>query len=589
MMNNESKNNMTEDKIAKIKFLSDLPLAADEKQEVRFGHIGIASSLRQIILKCPTPFTIGLFGKWGSGKTTIINMLNEKLKDSKIPMVNFDVWKHEADSLRGTFLKEIVKQLKDKKHLSQKFKLNERLNVPVSRTFQGQFEFDKSKLLSLVFFLCVLAFFGILIYDLWPKYLGSYLSIIMSGSLVAGFILWMLQQALTSETITKTLDRFRDPHEFEGEFENVIKKIPSDKLLVVIDNLDRTSHEKAVEILSTIKTFLEQKKCIFLIACDDEAIKKHLESVYIKAQENTNETPFDSNEFLRKFFNASLQIPDFIDTELQTYTEDLLRQTTIPQFDSADVAYVITNAFRDNPRQIKQFINTLLAHFLLAEERENSSRPLVVPKGIITENVAFLAKFLIVRQQFSPEYQQIQESYLIPDEVESKNKKFKDFLRATRLITVSNIRPFIYLKQSKEELSIPGVTEIELALVDNNVESLKEKIELLKANPEQIRNLGRCINSLIDRNKNIRIALFNIVTSSLIALKHHNLEFDQHYYDKVADLLNDDNILGAELQRFGPSLIFNEVLRRCNKSDRGGIIERYINIFSKPQEGGEQK
>lgn len=589
MMNNESKNNMTEDKITKINFLSDLPLAADEKQEDRFVHIGIASSLREIILKCPTPFTIGLFGKWGSGKTTIINMLNEKLKDSKIPMVNFDVWKHEADSLRGTFLKEIVKQLKDKKHLSQKFKLNERLNIPVSRTFQGQFKFDKSKLLSLVFFLCVLAFFGILIYDLWPKYLGSYLSIIMSGSLVAGFVLWMLQQALTSETITKTLDRFRDPHEFEGEFENVIKKIPSDKLLVVIDNLDRTSHEKAVEILSTIKTFLEQKKCIFLIACDDEAIKKHLESVYIKAQENTNETPFDSNEFLRKFFNASLQIPNFIDTELQTYTEDLLRQTAIPQFDSADVDYVITNAFRANPRQIKQFINTLLAHFLLAEERERSPKPLIVPEGTITENVAFLAKFLIVRQQFSADYQQILESHVTTlDEFAEENIKdnrFKEFLRATKQITVKDIRLFHYFKRSKEELEIPGIEDLKLALVDNNLEIVTEKIGFFKDISEQIQLFNRFIRSLIARYMNRKIPLFNIVSSALTALRSHNLELNQHFYDQIANLLNDDKLLGVSLQDFEPTLIFNEVLKRCGSRDRSGIIDRYIKILHKQEEG----
>lgn len=582
---------MTEDKIAKIKFLSDLPLAADEEQEVRFGHIGIARSLSEIILKCPTPFTIGLFGKWGSGKTTIINILNEKLEDSKIPMVNFDVWKHEDDALRRTFLTEITKELKRKEHLPKDYKLSERLENSISRTFEGRFAFNKSKIRLLIDLIIAAGVGACSFFIFWPQSLDTYLSIIFSGSIVGTFFLWLLQQALTTQTITSATDRFKDPHEFETQFKNIVDEISSERLVVAIDNLDRTSHEKAVELLSTIKTFLEQKKCIFLIACDDEAIKKHLESAYTKGAEALpkDQMPFDTDEFLRKFFNTFQRVPDFIDIELQTYTEDLLRETGAPQFDSPDIAYIITSAFRENPRQIKQFINTLLANFLLAVERENGSEPLIVPKGAITDNVAFLTKFLIIRQQFSPEYQQIQESYLIPDEVENNNKKFKDFLRATRLITVSNIRPFIYLKQSKEELSIPGVTEVEFALVDNNVESLKEKIELLKANPEQIRNLGRCINSLIDRNKNMRIALLNIVTSSLIALKHHNLEFDQHYYDKVADLLNDDNILGAELERFGPSLIFNEVLRRCNKSDRGGIIERYINIFSKPQEGGEQK
>jgi len=570
------------------RFLSDLPLTADRGREVLFGHQDLAGSLVRIISNCPTPFTIGFFGKWGTGKTTILNMVEDKLDTTAVAFTSFDVWKHEADSLRGTFLKEIVKQLKNKDLLPKEFKLSERMDTSISRIFQGQLKLDKSKFKFLRYFVEVAVLIFLLILWLSPQFLGNYLSILLSGSLVSGFVLLMLQQALTTETITKTVDRFRDPHEFESEFENVIKKISSGKLLVVFDNLDRTSHEKAVELLSTIKTFLEQKKCIFLIACDDEAIKKHLESVYTKTEETDNLTPFDSDEFLRKFFNASLQIPDFIDTELQTYTEDLLRKTAIAQFNSPDVAYVITNAFRDNPRQIKQFINTLLAHFLLAEEREKSPIPLIVPSGTITENVAFLAKFLLVRQLFSDDYQKILKSGLTTldefAEESTGNNRLKEFLRATKQITVKDIRPFHYLKRSKEELEIPGIEALELALVDNNLEIVTEKIGHLKDISGQIQMFNRFIKSLITRYMNKKIPLFNIISSALTALQSHSITLNRHFYNQIADILNDDNSLGASLQEFTPNLIFNEVLERCVPRDRGGILDRYIDIIRKQED-----
>mgnify|MGYP001602705899 CR=1 FL=1 len=77
--------------------------------------------------------------------------------------------------------------------------------------------------------------------------------------------------------------------------------------MIIVDNLDRCSHSKAVELLSTIKTFLakddgNRSDCVFLITCDDEAIKQHIRSVYLKDNENGASGAFDVDEFLRKFF-----------------------------------------------------------------------------------------------------------------------------------------------------------------------------------------------------------------------------------------------------------------------------------------------
>ena len=576
-------------KVEKIKFFLDMPIAADREQDVRFGHLGIADNLREIILQCPLPFTIGLFGRWGSGKTTIINILKKKLQDNKIAVVKFDVWKHEKDSLRRAFLEELVKQSKSSKYLPKDFELSTRLKTPVRKTISGKFTWNWKVGLLLLGLIILAIGVGVILNNKYPGALGTYFSIIFGGSLISVLFLWILQQTITSETLTTTLEPFKDPHEFEEEFGRVVKNVSLKRLLIVIDNLDRCTHDRAVELLSTIKTFLaketdvsENNKCIFLIACDDEAIKKHLESVYTKMQGKEGCTePFSTDEFLRKFFNVFLRIPDFIDTELQAYTEDLLKEIGIPRFDSPDVAYVITNAFRENPRQIKQFINILLAHFLLAQERESGQKPLIVLKGVITNNVAFLAKFLIIRQLFPSEYQQIRKHHLTIKEIESiGSKEFKDFLRATKLITADDIRPFIYLKQSKEELDIPGIRELELGLIDDKRDVVKEKLKVIKANPEQVNGLKRFMPSLIDINRNRRIPLLNITSCSLEAFQHHNLEMVQEFYDKITDLLNDDKTLKPELRRFDASLIFEEILTRCNEEDRNGIVAQYVEILS---------
>jgi len=569
-----------------IYFLSDQPIETDEISQTKFGHEGIAETIKNIIISCPTRFTIGLFGKWGTGKTTIINRLKNKLQNKKIAVVEFDVWKHEGDALRRTFLKEIVKQLKEDEQISEDFKLTDTLDKTISREFQSKFSFDVSKLKYPIGGMGLAAFVaGLAIYGIWPQHLGIYISYIFGGSLTASILVLVLQQAITAEKITSTTDRFQDPHEFETEFKNIITKIPNDrKLLVIIDNLDRTHHEKAVELLSTIKTFLEHNRCIFLIACDDAAIKKHLESVYANS-ENNNESPHSyTDEFLRKFFSTFIRIPAFIGRDLQSYTEELLKETRVTKLNDPDVAHIITVAFRDNPRQIKQSINVLLSHYLLAQEREEGANPLIVPEGIITNNVAFLAKLLVISQKYPNEYKEIEGKKLNSDEINNLCKdclEFREFLDSTKLIPkkqIQNTRPFIYLKQSEQELRIPEADELERALLDGKQDSVKRIFDHVSKSQNDLEEYNKLIVDLIDANTTRPNALFNIVSSSLNALNISKLEFDYRYYNKVADLLSTK--LADQLHLFDSSLVFDQVINKCDKRSISGIIFQYAKILN---------
>lgn len=73
-----------------FEFLTDQALSTDDELEnPKFGHKEIAEALVKTVEKCPTPFTIGLFGKWGAGKSSIANILRRDLERKKIPVVIF--------------------------------------------------------------------------------------------------------------------------------------------------------------------------------------------------------------------------------------------------------------------------------------------------------------------------------------------------------------------------------------------------------------------------------------------------------------------------------------------------------------------
>ncbi|HKG08526.1 MAG TPA: P-loop NTPase fold protein [Pedobacter sp.] len=92
-----------------FKYLTEHPLNSVESLD--FGHQEIVSTIKKIVAAQNGNITLGLFGNWGTGKSTIVESLQAKLKPEKVPVIIFDVWKHDGDALRRTFLKECVSQL----------------------------------------------------------------------------------------------------------------------------------------------------------------------------------------------------------------------------------------------------------------------------------------------------------------------------------------------------------------------------------------------------------------------------------------------------------------------------------------------
>ena len=75
-----------------------------------------ADNLEKAIVNAPKgkSFTIGLFGEWGSGKSSIIKTVHERLenpKNNKIKFVLYDAWKYSNDSFRRMFLLELQNAL----------------------------------------------------------------------------------------------------------------------------------------------------------------------------------------------------------------------------------------------------------------------------------------------------------------------------------------------------------------------------------------------------------------------------------------------------------------------------------------------
>lgn len=404
------------------------------------------NTLSEIIEKSNSPFTIGLFGGWGVGKSSIIETIKEKFntdEKSDMAVFKYDAWKYSNDSFRRTFL----------------YELKEFFKLEMTDSFESFYE-DRSedidhklavKKHSFWWWLTLSPLLLILIW-LFPGESDLKISTTII-SVILTVISTLLRETFVQYKVTISKQKVFAPEQFEKIFSEIIDKIinkPKDnwewvknifwkpkkkvkKLVIVIDNIDRCHKDLAFELLLTIKNFLEQKGVVFIIPIDEIEIKKH-----IKQQGN------NPNEFLRKLFNTTISIKNISEGDLFGFAKKLNDDYKL-NF-SIEIISIVAQQFSKNPRKIIQFLNVFQTEILLSKNQESKN---LIPTGSITDNLPFVTKLLIIREEWPDLYTKLKSiSYVFGNlysKIEEKNSEYyiddfrinteqRNFLRRTNHI-----------------------------------------------------------------------------------------------------------------------------------------------------------
>src|SRR5208283_2756492 len=78
--------------IADYKIILDSPAT-----NPALGFDNAATALKDIIERSRPQFAIGIFGTWGSGKTTLMHAIEKKLDPAKTIPVQFSAWRYERE------------------------------------------------------------------------------------------------------------------------------------------------------------------------------------------------------------------------------------------------------------------------------------------------------------------------------------------------------------------------------------------------------------------------------------------------------------------------------------------------------------
>ena len=244
--------------------------------------------------KIPSTFSIGIDGEWGDGKTTLLNKIKILLEENEKTVIKFDAWKYEKLNIVSAFYQEIEKSLQKK--------------------------YDTKEILAII---------ATIIAD---EALRSYSGI----------------------SLTRIIDKYKKFSDVvETIPEKISKLIKNDKLIILIDDLDRCSVDNMLEILESVKMFLNVNNVIFIIAADMLKLEQAWELRY-----NSKLGAITGRQHLEKMFQLKLSISSPSKELFEDYIHSLLPLEKNEIWD-------IINHVDLNPRAIKRILN--LVYFVISD------------------------------------------------------------------------------------------------------------------------------------------------------------------------------------------------------------------------------
>lgn len=259
------------------------------------GVIGVeelAVELADLILKLPNEegMMLGVFGKWGRGKTYLLDYLwknLEKNKQPKFEKVNFHTWKYQDTPATWAYLYEVCADAYFSKNSWFRFLKVLKLNA----CRKGYF--------PVVSFL-ILLFSTYFLHHLFLFFLErATLSFFVS----LGFGLIFSTLHLYTEFKPKAIELFHD-YTSKVSFENYLgvqaeiqkelrflfrawigtKRISKQKVLLLVDDIDRCEESKIMQIIDSLRVMLEDKliyeRVIVIAAIDEEVLKRAIRWKY---------------------------------------------------------------------------------------------------------------------------------------------------------------------------------------------------------------------------------------------------------------------------------------------------------------------
>ncbi|MBE6206107.1 MAG: hypothetical protein E7133_03440 [Rikenellaceae bacterium] len=324
-------------------------------QEDLFGIQAYQNALIKYIRMTDTPITIALQGEWGSGKTSLMNLLRYNLcdvNDAPYFPVWINTWQYSLMKTPSqaimSILEGIINQIGALHPSDQKW-------AESKRKIGGLF-----KKMASVGTKMVAGTVGI---D------GGVVDDLFEGKESAASDISQLK-----EEIAKLID------------EALSKDTSKQGFTFYIDDLDRIDPPVAVEILELLKNIFDLEKCVFILAIDYDVVIKGLKPKFGEL------TDANEREF-RSFFDKIIQLPFsmpvasysvdsfLVDAlgKIEFFTDQELKDPSLAE----KLSEITRLSVGTNPRSLKRLTNTLALISIIYEEQTGAQNNITVLDKLI--------------------------------------------------------------------------------------------------------------------------------------------------------------------------------------------------------------
>ena len=374
------------------------------------------------------PVVLGVFGDWGSGKSSIMQMLSADLSaqdEAGVVCITFNGWVFEGyEDAKTALLTSILAQLGEHK----------RFGVQVKEKVIGLLKRVKWMEVAKLGIKHVGVPLGGYLLTSWMAQHGA-------GAPPPGLLAWPDPTTIDwggviadGTQANEDKPALLEARKFREEFGRLLAETDIKTLVVLIDDLDRCLPERIIETLEAIKLFVSVPKTAFVIGADPRIVRHAIAKRYVERQLRAEDARSDDEydlvtDYLEKLIQVPYYLPRLSPSEVETYINLLVCRSALaepawekvrgdwqarqqqnfyaaygsvavqtavgegPMTDelkqrlawSSAVAPVITEGLKGNPRQVKRMLNAMLLREKLAHVAGIAIREDVLAKLMVLE------------------------------------------------------------------------------------------------------------------------------------------------------------------------------------------------------------
>ena len=261
-----------------LSFGTDTPIKTKEQDLI--GRAPFAERLAEILKSAagPEPLVIGLYGPWGSGKTSVINLVENVLsrKDGNdkagVSVVDFEPWNYlTAEQLLAQFLKEVGDALDKDAHGRRK--LCGKLRGKRPEVLNAFAAYSEALLMTA----------------------GAAAS--LAGVPLAGVAVPAFGNCSTSR-LRKSADRAGSVSAKKQRLEEELLKFDG-RVVVIIDDIDRLPNDQVRMVFQLVASLAKLPRINYLLSFDEEVVTRALSEVQ----------KCDGAEYLEKVVQVPVRLP----------------------------------------------------------------------------------------------------------------------------------------------------------------------------------------------------------------------------------------------------------------------------------------